>query len=124
MKKILMLAAVMALLAAPSYAAEEAASVAPSNPSPQAEKMKNCNKEYSKRAIPKAERRKFMSACLKKNYVTGSYQPQADTAGKAAAGSTEQPATVMAPSTPPVTPEGTEQAKVKKTQSHEAHPAQ
>jgi len=42
---------------------------------PQAEKMKSCAAEYQQKNIAKNEYRKFMSFCLKKDYVTGSYMP-------------------------------------------------
>lgn len=41
----------------------------------QADKMKACAEEYKHKNMPKAEYRKFMSTCLKKDYQPGSYIP-------------------------------------------------
>lgn len=59
-------------LAVPASAAETAASP---KENPQVNKMRACAQEYRQRSIPKNEYRKFMSFCLKKDYVMGSYAP-------------------------------------------------
>jgi hypothetical protein len=51
--------------------AETTPTTAPANA--QTNKMKTCAAEYQSRNLPKGEYRRFMSACLKKDYVAGSY---------------------------------------------------
>ncbi len=91
MKKLLayvMLA--FALVAAPAMA-ETAPAAKAANP--QQGKMKECAAEYHQKGLAKSEYRKFMSACLKKDYVPGSYAPAAATTTPV---TTPQEATVSA----------------------------
>lgn len=59
-------------LSAPSFAADTAGTA---KENPQVNKMRTCAQEYRQRGIPKNEYRTFMSFCLKKDYVLGSYVP-------------------------------------------------
>lgn len=68
MKKLLTLAAILAICAAPAFAAETGKT------NTQGEKMKACAQEYHSRNLPKAEYKTFIKSCLKKDYQTGSYQ--------------------------------------------------
>lgn len=59
-------------LSVPVFAAE---STGTNKENPQTNKMRTCAQEYHQRSIPKNEYRKFMSFCLRKDYVLGSYAP-------------------------------------------------
>lgn len=134
-KKILTLAALAATLALPSFAANGPAT---KPVSPQHQKMRDCNVEYKERSIPKAERNQFMSACLKKSYVKGSYQSGQNTATAntpaqtaspdAAAATAETTATeTTANANPQKTPAKAKYARIKKqpkTSLQSGQPAQ
>lgn len=72
MVKYLAVALLGLCLSTPSFAADTAATP---KENPQANKMRTCAQEYRQRGIPKNEYRTFMSFCLKKDYVLGSYVP-------------------------------------------------
>jgi hypothetical protein len=67
-RKMLTLAAILAVCAAPAFAADAA------KPSAQGEKMKACAQEYHAKNLAKSQYRTFMSTCLKKDYQVGSFQ--------------------------------------------------
>lgn len=74
MKKLLALTLLaFGLIAAPVMAETAAAPAPVAKTNPQHEKMKACAAEYKQKGLAKSEHRKFMSACLKKDYVPGSY---------------------------------------------------
>jgi hypothetical protein len=74
MKKFLALSAlVFSLSAAPVFAEAPATVAAPAKTSHQTQKMSSCAAEYHQKNLAKSEYRKFMTACLKKDYVAGSY---------------------------------------------------
>lgn len=66
MKKIL-LAALLALVAVPAFAADTGAATAPvaKAKTAQQQKMTSCNAEAKSKALKGAERKTFMSGCLK-----------------------------------------------------------
>lgn len=85
MKKFALLALLaLSFAAAPAFAEAPVAAATPSKTNPQTEKMKMCAQEYHQKGIAKSEHRKFMAACLKKDYVMGSYVPGATVAAKPA----------------------------------------
>ncbi len=69
--------------------------------------MRSCAQEYRQRGIPKNEYRKFMSFCLKKDYVLGSYVP-GTTATPAPTAAKEPPATATPPAETAAAPATTE----------------
>jgi hypothetical protein len=66
---MLTLAAILAVCAAPAFAAE-----AVKKPNAQGEKMKACAQEYHAKNMAKSQYKVFMSTCLKKDYQVGSFQ--------------------------------------------------
>lgn len=86
MKKILAFALLaLSIATVPAFAEAPVASATPAKVNPQTEKMKTCAQEYHEKGIAKSEHRKFMSACLKKDYVPGSYVAGATVAKPAVA---------------------------------------
>lgn len=69
MRKMLTLAAILAVCTAPAFAAE-----AVKKTSAQGEKMKACAQEYHAKNMAKSQYKVFMSTCLKKDYQVGSFQ--------------------------------------------------
>lgn len=102
MKKLLALALLaLSFVAGSALAEAPVTSATPARVNPQTEKMKLCAQEYHQKGIAKSEHRKFMSVCLKKDYVAGSYIPgmtvtkptvAAPSVSKAAPAVSEEPA--------------------------------
>lgn len=93
MKKLIALTLLaLGLIAAPAMAETAAAPAPVAKTNTQQEKMKACAAEYHQKGIAKSEHRKFMSACLKKDYVPGSYSSSAATTAPAAATEATAPA--------------------------------
>lgn len=96
MKKFALLALLaLSFATAPAFAEAPVTAATPSKANPQTEKMKMCAQEYHQKGIAKSEHRKFMAACLKKDYVMGSYVPGATVAKPAVSA----PAVASAPAT-------------------------
>ncbi|MBP7252723.1 MAG: phosphate starvation-inducible protein PsiF [Alphaproteobacteria bacterium] len=102
MKRFLALALLaLSFVAAPALAEAPVASATPAKVNPQTEKMKVCAQEYHQKGILKSEHRKFMSVCLKKDYVMGSYVPGATVSKPAVAAA---PAVVSTETAAPAAP--------------------
>lgn len=86
MKKFLALSAlILSFAATPVFAEAPVAAPASAKTSHQTQKMSSCAAEYHQKNLAKSEYRKFMTACLKKDYVAGSYVAGAVAAPTAAA---------------------------------------
>lgn len=111
MKKFLALALLaLSFVAAPAFAEAPVASATPAKVNPQTEKMKACAQEYHQKGIAKSEHRKFMSVCLKKDYVAGSYVAGATVAKPAVAAA---PAVTSTEAATPAAPAVSQRDKMK-----------
>ncbi len=101
-------------LSFPVFAAESAGTAKENS---QTNKMRTCAQEYRQRSIPKNEYRKFMSFCLRKDYVLGSYSPGTTSmptpASQKEPAAAPQPAETTQATTPQVEPEPTGRDKQK-----------
>lgn len=109
MRKLLTLAAILAVCAAPAFAAE-----AVKKPNAQGEKMKACAQEYHAKNLAKSQYKVFMSTCLKKDYQVGSFQTASPAPAPAAAPVAVKSVEPAAPAVGAATAKVSQREKMKK----------